>query len=235
MKRTNGSLARRARPLFVVATLVFSVALAFTPGVPTVIALSPDPSAPADPGQSPAPDPTPAPTPDPTPSPKPDPTAAPTPDPTPDPTAAPTPDPTAAPTPDPAATPDPAPTPEPTATPAADPSADPSSTPSADPGATPTPEPSDAPTPEPTATPTPAPTLPPPGPRALALDASKGQRATVADDRAFHLAAFTVETWLRRAAPKTDDPVGMSGEATSTGTGSTGPAASTRRSPRHPR
>ncbi len=41
----------------------------------------------------------------------------------------------------------------------------------------------------------------------------------VADDRAFHLAAFTIETWLRRAAPKTGDPVGMSGEPTTTGTG----------------
>ena len=62
------------------------------------------------------------------------------------------------------------------------------------------------PDPRPAASPTPAPTLPPPGPRALTLDATKGQHATVADDRRLPPAAFTVETWFRRAAPRDRRP-----------------------------
>lgn len=113
MQRPNGSLAHRARPLFVVITLVASVALAFTPGVPVVIALSPSP----DPGQSIAPDPTPSVAPDPTPSPAPDPT----PDPSPAESAGPTPEPSPTPSPEPAPAPvaDPSPTPSVTAEPAA--------------------------------------------------------------------------------------------------------------------
>ena len=178
MKRTNGSLARRARPLFVVATLVFSVALAFTPGVPTAIALSPDPSAPADPGQSPAPDPTPAPTPDPTPSPMPDPTAAA--DAGSDAGRRPRSRPQTPPPPDRRPDGDPGLRlgPDPTATPPSIPRRSHRAAP-ADPGASPTPVPDATTTPAPTAAPTPAPTLPPPGPRALVLDATKGQYATV--------------------------------------------------------
>ena len=194
MNRTNRTITRRARPLFVVCTLALSVALAFTPSVPSVIALSPPgPSATPDPGQSPLPDPTPVPTPDPTPGPTPDPTPAPTPDPTPDPTPAPSPTPDATPTP----------------TSAPDPVA--SVVPSA--------EPSVIPTPMPTPIVTPAPALPPPGPRAIVLDATKSQYARAPDGPAVHLRSFTIETWLLRAPPKTGDPVGMSGEATTTGSG----------------
>jgi len=122
-------LARRARTLFIVATLIGSVLLAFTPGVPAVIALSasPDPSASADAESTPTPepptlDPTPEP-PAPDPTPDPDPAASPEPDPAttlePDPAASPEPDPAASPEPGPAATPapDPVADPDPQATP----------------------------------------------------------------------------------------------------------------------
>lgn len=51
------------------------------------------------------------------------------------------------------------------------------------------------------------------------LDATKGQYARAPDDPALHLRSFTIETWLSRAAPKVGDPVGMSGVATTTGSG----------------
>ncbi len=131
--RPINSRARHARPLFVIATLVCSILLAFPPGIPNVIALtaSPDPSASADP--TPTPPPEPPPTPEPTPAPEPVATPTPDPDPTPvldptpapEPIATPAPAPASDPTPAPDATPDPASSPAPTQMPEATPAAGP--------------------------------------------------------------------------------------------------------------
>ena len=196
MKRTNGSLAHRARPLFVMATLAVSIVLAFSPGVPMVTALSvsPDPSptdtvTPSpDPGQSIAPDPTPVVVPDPTP--------LPAPDPTPEPTIA-TPDPAPVVTPDPApvATPDPTPAPAAIATPEPTPApADPAT-------------PVDPAAPAPAATPVPAPTIAPiapqtpVGPHAVRFDAAWTGAAIAEPTDAFALSTFTIETWFTRQGP----------------------------------